>query len=440
MSKFCLLFCFLFSLYGLNSRAQQRDTNFILITNINVWDGLSDSVVRNQQVLIAGNHIGEVAATIIPPEGCVVIDGRGNTMIPGLTDAHVHLMFNVPMEQAYTQAHWGYIAARAAKSAENFLMEGFTTVRDMGGPVFGLKQAIDEGSVAGPRIYPSGALITQTAGYGDLRNPNDFNPQGNQNHLFHLQGWVYLVDGGSQVLNAVRENLRHGASQIKLVGGGSTGRNSAPLHAVQFTPGELEAAVQVANDWGTYVGVHAYGAEAVMRALLAGAKSIEHGNLMSDTAMHLLQEKGAFLVPQCACLLTDVASSENPEKFCLLQDGITNEMELAKKYGVKLAFGSDARGGLGTEKNALNEFVTRSRWYTPLEMLKQATSQNAELFALSGDLNPYPDGALGVIRNGAYADLLIYEGNPLENIQVLVDYGKNLKLIMKDGKIYKNEL
>lgn len=418
------------------------DTTVIMITNVNVWDGLSDSLQENCQVLVVGNHISRVASNIIPPAGALIIDGKGNTLIPGLSDAHLHLMFNVPMDQAYNNAHWAYVAARAAKAAENFLMEGFTTIRDMGGPVFGIKQAIDEGCIPGPRIYPSGALISQTSGHGDMRNANDMNPHwaGNNANLFQLQGWSYLADGQDEVLNAVRENLRHGATQIKMMAGGGIATDFDPLHTVQFTPEELEAGVKAAADWGTYVGVHVYNAEGIMRALEAGVKSIEHGHLINDTAMQMLKAKEAFLVPQSYWVYVNPQQSMNAVKFREAQEGAAREMELAKKYGVKLAFGTDVFGALGIEPDALKEFTARVKWYTPVEVLKQATSQNAELFALSGKLNPYPDGLLGVVKEGAYADLLIYEGNPLENIGVIVDFENNLKFIMKDGKIYKNEL
>lgn len=442
MKKLILGFIVIFLWLGADLKAQETSDSLIVITNVNVWDGLSDSLNSNYQVLIRGNHIQEVAPKVSLPAGAKIIDGKGYTLIPGLSDAHLHLMFNVPMNEAYNNAHWAYIGARAAKMAENFLMEGFTTVRDMGGPVFGLKQAIDEGDVPGPRIYPSGALISQTCGHGDMRNPNDLNPQwaGNNASLFQLQGWSYLADGREQVLNAVRENLRHGATQIKMMAGGGIATEFDPLHTVQFTEDELKAGVQAAEDWGTYVGVHVYNAEGIIRALNAGVKSIEHGHLINDTAMSLLKEKGAFLVPQSYWVMEDASFSNNPDKFIQAQAGAAHEMELAKKYGVKLAFGTDIFGDLGIEPDALKEFAARVKWYTPVEVLKQATSGNAGLFALSGKLNPYPDGTLGVIKSGAYADLLIYEGNPLQDITVIVDFPKHLKFIMKDGKIYKNEL
>lgn len=224
-----------------------------------------------------------------------------------------------------------------------------------------------------------------------------------------------------------------------MAGGGITSK-SDPIHTIQFTQEELEAGVQAASDWGTYVGVHVYTPAAIIRALNAGVKSIEHGQLINEEAMKMIKEKDAFLVPQSYWTMRDPATSSNPQKFLEVRKGAENEMNLAKKYGVKVAFGSDVFGNLGIAPQSMAEFTSRVRWYTPVEVLKQATSLNAELFALSGKLNPYPDGELGVIKEGAYADLLIYEGNPLQDIQVVVDFQKNLKFIMKDGKIYKNEL
>lgn len=425
-----------------SAQATESDSSAVVFINVNVWDGLSDSLLRNAQIVVIGNHIHQVGSGVTLPGGAKIIDGKGCTVIPGLSDAHVHLMFNMPMDKLYNSAPVAYVAARAVKSAENFLKEGFTTVRDMGGPVGGIKKAIDEGIIPGPRIYPSEAIISQTSGHGDMRNPNEIN-----SHLlcncappFELLGWSYLADGRPEVLNAVRENLRHGASQIKMMAGGGIATNYDPLHTVQFTEDELKAGVEAASDWGTYVGVHVYNPEGIMRALNAGVKTIEHGHLANDTAMMMIRDKGAYLVPQSYWILKDASMSNHPDKFKEAQAGAEHEMELAKKYGVKLGFGTDVFGYLGVEKDALSEFTARTKWYTPVEILKQATSGNAEIFALSGQLNPYPGGALGVIKEGAYADLLLYDKNPLEDIQVIVDYPAHLKLIMKDGKVYKNEL
>lgn len=442
MKIFRLILPLMITLWYSTSKAEPTQDQIIIITNVNVWDGIGNSLKNNYQVLIVGNHIKQVALRVTIPAGAKIIDGKGNTLIPGLSDAHLHLMFTMPMDKAYNNANWAYLAIRATKMAEQFLMQGFTTIRDMGGPVQGLKRAIDEGLIPGPRIYPSGAIISQTAGHGDMRNPNDMNPHwtGNNANFFQLQGWSYIVDGRSEILNAVRENFRHGATQVKMMAGGGITSKSDPIHTIQFTQEELEAGVQAASDWGTYVGVHVYTPAAIIRALNAGVKSIEHGQLINEEAMKMIKEKDAFLVPQSYWTMRDPATSSNPQKFLEVRKGAENEMNLAKKYGVKVAFGSDVFGNLGIAPQSMAEFTSRVRWYTPVEVLKQATSLNAELFALSGKLNPYPDGELGVIKEGAYADLLIYEGNPLQDIQVVVDFQKNLKFIMKDGKIYKNEL
>ena len=326
-------------------------------------------------------------------------------------------------------------------------MLGFTTVRDLGGPVFGLKRAIDEGLIPGPRIYPSGAFISQTSGHGDLRNAKETHPYWSDAalHPMDAQGWSFVVDGVPEVLKASRENLRKGATQLKVMAGGGIGSDFDPIHSIQFTPDELKAAVQAAADWDTYVTVHIYHAAGIKRALNAGVKCIDHGHLIDEEAMKLLKEKDAWLVPQSFWSLTpdsviDKYPPHRAKKMRLVYSGAITEMELAKKYDVNIAFGTDAFGPLGNEEKALKEFTSRNRWYTPIEILKQATSSNAELFGMSGKLNPYVDGKLGVIEKGAYADLLIYNENPLEDIQVIVNYKENLKLIMKNGKIFKNEL
>lgn len=419
----------------------------ILIQNVNVWDGTSDDLQRGQQVLVEGNLIKSVAKEILVAPEVRRIDGQGKTLIPGLSDAHLHLAFTMGLMDTRNKADWMYTAIRASKAAENFLMLGFTTVRDLGGPVFGLKEAIDEGLIPGPRIFPSGAFISQTSGHGDLRNPNDAHPYWSDAplHSMDAQGWSFVVDGVPEVLKAARENLKRGATQLKVMAGGGIGSDFDPIHSIQFTPEELRAAVQAAADWDTYVAVHVYHAEGITRALEAGVKCIDHGHLIDEKAIQLLKEKEAWLVPQSHWLMRSKESIEalpahRAKKVELVLAGAEREMELAKKYDVNLAFGTDAFGPLGGESKALNEFLTRTRWFSPVEVLKQATSENAKLFELSGKLHPYQAGRLGVIEAGAYADLLIYDGNPLEDIQVIVNYEEHLRFIMKDGEVIKNEL
>ncbi len=435
------------SVFPLSSYAQSP----ILIKNVNVWDGTSTALQKNVDVLIEKNLIIEVAKNITTPEGATIIDGSGNTLIPGLSDVHVHLALTMGMSTIRNEADWMYTAVRAAKSAENFLMLGFTTVRDLGGPSFGIQKAVDEGLIPGPRIYPSGAFISQTSGHGDSRNRNESSTywSGNQMHPIDALGWSYVVDGETEVLKASRENLRKGATQLKVMAGGGIDSEFDPIHSIQFTSKELEAAVQAAADWDTYVAVHIYNAEGAIRALEAGVKCLDHGHLINEEVVKLIKEKDAWLVPQTFWTTApadfwapgmDEIPPRLQKKLTPVLEGTVNAMNLAKKYGINIGFGTDAYGALGFETLALTEFTARTRWFTPLEILKQATSENARLLSLSGDTNPYTEGTLGVIKKGAYADLLIYDGNPLEDIEVIVNYGTHLKLIMKDGNIYKNEL
>ena len=444
-SKLPLNFTTLIFLCFFNHLLSAQD--YTLIKNVNVWDGTSDKLKNGQSVLIEDNLVKEVGKNLSAPDSATIIDGKGKTLIPGMSDAHTHLATTSRGNDRRNSEHWMYIAAKSTKAAENFLMLGFTTVRDLGGPVFGLKRAIDEGIVPGPRIYPSGGFLSQTSGHGDFRNPSEPNPHfaGKGNLPMDQQGLFYLVDGRPEVLKAARENLKNGATQLKVMAGGGISSEFDPIHSVQFTPDELSAAVEAAADWDTYVAVHIYTSKGIIRALNAGVKCIDHGHLVDEEAMKLIKEKDAWLVPQSYWSLrpapdSTVELTNRMKKSLQVRAGAINEMELAKKYDVNLGYGTDAFGPLGGEERALQEFTSRVRWYTPLEVLKQATSGNAKLLAMCGKLNPYTEGKLGVVEPGAYADLLIYEGNPLEDEQVIVNYKENLKLIMKDGKVYKNEL
>ncbi len=443
-TKFLTLF---FSFIGLAIYSQHTT----LLKNVNVWDGTSNVLNTNVSVLIKGNLIQRISKTISEPDDAIVIDGKGHTLIPGLSDAHVHLSATMSDKESRNEAHWMYTAVRTAKAAENFLMLGFTTVRDLGGPVFGIKRAVDEGLIPGPRIYPSGAYISQTSGHGDFRSSNEPSVQlsGGQMHPSDLLGWSFVVDGVPEVLKAARENLRKGATQLKVMAGGGISSDFDPIHSVQFTLEELEAAVQAAADWDTYVAVHIYESKGAIRALKAGVKCLDHGHLIDEETIKLIKAKDAWLVPQAFWTETpasfwvpgkDTIPEPLLKKIKPVLEGTDHVFKLAKKYDINVGFGSDAYGDLGYESYALKEFTTRTKWYSPLEVLKQATSGNARLLSLSGKINPYTEGRLGVIRAGAYADLLIYEGNPLENIDIVADPEKYLKFIMKDGKIFKNKL
>ena len=331
------------------------------------------------------------------------------------------------------------------------LMRGFTTARDAAGPVIGLRKAIDAGHVPGPRIYAAGPALSQTGGHFDIRGSERAQLLFSGCARTQSNGWstVILADGVPEVQKAAREIFRKGASHIKIMAGGGVATVYDPLDGLQFTPEEIRAIVVECEKVGSYAMAHIYTSEAITIALNAGVKCIDHGMLMDEATMRLLKEKDAFLVPSLAVgLFTPEELSyawptpETKAKGARIIAGMENEVMLAKKHKVKIGFGTDAFGPTNEafEMQSL-EFKARAKYFTPVEILKQATSVNAAIVAMSGPMmNPYREGPLGVIKAGAYADLLIVDGNPLENILLLGDPEKNLRVIMKDGKIYKDTL
>ncbi|QQO07463.1 metal-dependent hydrolase family protein [Breznakiella homolactica] len=427
--------------------AQNESSDGILFRNVLVFDGTGDSLSAPMDVLVRGNRIESISpAGASSPAGgnTTVIDGTGKVLMPGLIDAHWHSVMTGMTSLSMIISDIGYVYYKAGRSAENTLMRGFTTVRDMGGPTFGLKRAIDEGIILGPRIYPSGAMISQTAGHGDFRLPNDI-PKSPGAPLSYPEqaGMVAIADGPDEVLLRVREQLRQGASQIKLMAGGGVASPYDPIDVTQFTPAELRAAVEAAENWGTYVAVHVYTPRAIEIALNAGVKSIEHGQLMDEKTAMLIAQHGAwislqpFLDDEDANLHATASAQANKR---MVSTGTDRAYELAKKFNLKIAFGTDTLFDAANDGTKQGTHLAKlTRWFTPAEVLRQATSTNAELMALSGPRNPYP-GKLGVVEEGAYADLLLVNGNPLENIQLIADPVTNFLVIMKNGKIYKNTL
>jgi imidazolonepropionase-like amidohydrolase len=322
-------------------------------------------------------------------------------------------------------------------------MRGFTNVRDVGGPVFGLKRAIDEGTVIGPRIFPSGAIITVTSGHGDFRQPSEL-PRaiGAPGSRGEQVGAAMIADSPDEVRVRVREQLMRGASQIKLTAGGGVASPHSPLDAVTFTEDELRAAVEAAGNWGTYVTVHAYTPESIRRSITSGVKCIEHGHLMDEPTARLIAERGIWLSMQA--FPDELADAFPPgsferQKALEVFAGTDATYKLAKKYGIKTAWGTDIlfSGRLAQRQGEL--LAKLVRWYTPAEVLIMATGTNAQLLALSGQRNPYP-GKLGVVEEGALADLLLVDGDPIANIRLIEDPAKNFVVIMKDGRIYKNSI
>jgi len=415
-----------------------------LFENVRIFDGKGGQLSAPSNVLVRGNRIERISTTGIAIDqgaGTVLIAGGGRTLMPGLIDMHWHTMFVRPPVASLFTADVGYLNLLAGAEATATLLRGFTTVRDMGGPAFGLKQAIDEGTVAGPRIFPSGAIITITGGHGDFRPFTDL-PRvlGGPLTRQEILGASMVADSPDEVRVRVREQLMQGASQIKLTAGGGVASPHSPLDASTFTEPELRAAVEAAENWGTYVTVHAYTPTAIKRAIAAGVKCIEHGQLMDESTAKLMAERGIWLsiqpFPEELGNAVPPGSQER-EKFQEVFAGTDRAYALAKKYRLKTAWGTDVlfSQALATQQGAL--LVKLTKWYTPAEALVMATRTNAELLSMSGKRSPY-GGKLGVVEEGALADLLLIDGNPLENINLIADPAKNFKVIMKDGRIYKN--
>lgn len=416
----------------------------VLFQNVRVFDGTSATLSAPSNVLVRDGLIEKIAQQPLSAEGARVIDGGGRTLMPGLIDMHWHSMLvGLPLTVALT-ADAGYINLVAGVEARRALMRGFTTVRDVGGAVFGLKRAIDQGVIPGPRIHPSGAMISVTSGHGDFRSAADLpRTLGTPASRHDLAGDTAIADSPDEVRLRVREQLMRGASQIKLTAGGGVSSPHSPLDVVTFSEAELRAAVQAANDWGTYVTVHAYTPEAIQRSIKAGVQCIEHASLMDETSARMMAENGTWLSTQPFPDELANAFPRGSDEWQKAQEvfaGTDQTYRLAVKYKLKTAFGTDIlfSSQLAGQQGKLLASLTR--WYSPAEALIMATGSNGELLRLSGKRNPYPAGDVGVVREGALADLLLVDGNPLQNIALIGDPEKNFLVIMKDGAIVKDTL
>jgi imidazolonepropionase-like amidohydrolase len=415
----------------------------VVFANFLLFDGRSDALRGGLRLLVEGNQIKTIATgDMTAPDGARTIDCGGRVIMPGLIDAHWHSIFAALSVSDLFSKDVGYIFLAASVEAERTLMRGFTTIRDLGGPSFALKQAIDQGLTTGPRIYPSGAMITTTAGHGDMRPLSDL-PRLPGGPLSYMErtGATNIADSADEVRLRVREQLFQGASQIKLVGGGGVASPRTTLDMLTFGEAELRAGIEAAADRNTYATVHAYPPVAIGRAIAAGAQCIEHGHLMDEATARLMADKNIWLSTQPFVGEDDAPPLVGQSRINFLQviAGTNSVYTLAKEHKIKTAFGSDLlfSSQLTVRQGLMLTHLTR--WYSNAEILKMATSVNAELLALSGPRNPYP-GKLGVIEEGALADLLVVDGNPIEDIQLVADPGKNFMIIMKDGRIYKNSL
>jgi imidazolonepropionase-like amidohydrolase len=440
--------------------AENKPPAQVLFTNVNIFDGKADKLAMGMNVLVEGNLIKQVGKAVKGREDAKAIDGGGRTLMPGLIDAHSHLAMSFTSLFALENATWEEIAARTVIVAEETLMDGFTTVRDAGGMNGkGIKRMIDAGDLTGPRIFPSGGFIGGTSSHSDFRFLTMRTPgiDGvNDSNISRLE-MGYIVDGRPAILSVARRNLQMGATQLKLMGGGGVATEYDPWHSTTYTFDEMKAVVDVAESYGTYVMSHLNQPASISMALDAGVKSVEHGFVIDEPTMKKLVEKGAYLSSQITGTSKELASlpgltKESLRKLTLAHGQMKDYFTLVKKYKPKQVFAVDAV--LASRANYIrqrrHEIWLFANKFGNFAMLKAATSTAGELVNMTKQ-TAYHDGKIGVIEAGAYADILLVDGNPLQDIEAIGGSElwlkapepteiKTMRLIMKDGKIYKNTL
>ncbi len=444
-SKLILAICSLMIMFCINVSAQEaKAEKQILIKNVSIFNGNSGKLISGKDVVVEGNKIKSIVSSGgNESKFDEVIDGKGGYLSPGIIDCHAHAVMGGD-ENTFLNGDQHYVQLFAAMEMEEMLLRGVTTIRDAGGNTFALKKAIDDGLVDGPRIYPSGAILSQYSGHVDFRTPNPANlPKewGGQISPGEVNGHAMLANGPDQVMMAVRQQLFLGATQIKLAVGGGVSSFTDPLYVNEYTTAEIKAAVDAANDYGTYVMTHVFNEVGVKRAIEAGVKTIEHGHLMNEEDAKLMAEKGVILSTQCQVMAQLAPIYTDPIRKGKLDEAMTgmdNMFKMAKKYNIKVAYGTDLLFSYEGRKEQLKDLTLRKQWYNSSEIMIQATGTGGEVVGLCGKRNPY--GKVGVIEEGAMADILIYSKNPLEDVSIVEDYDNNLKLIIKDGKTYKNTL
>jgi len=411
----------------------------VVIRGARIFNGHEPELI-NADVLVTGQLIEKIGPNLEVPDDAFEIKADGHTLIPGLIDAHWHGVYataSIPQLMTTNEGYWNLLTSVAQRDT---LYRGFTTVRDAAGPMFDIARATNEGLIIGPRVFPSGPAISQTAGHMDFRMTNEVPATPEQLHPYERADMFYIADGVPEVIRRSRENLMQGATQLKLMAGGGVTSAYDPIHTKQFTLDELKAAVEVAENWGTYVHTHAINDEAVNHSIDGGAACVEHGHMATLETLKRMKETGTWLSIQPFMDDEDAPALNDFQKakYKFVTDGTDFVYTEGKKLGVKFAFGTDTLFSADLAKRQGAQLAKLKKWFTPFEALKMATHDNAELLKLSGKLTPYPLGPLGVIEEGAYADIILVDGNPLENLDLVGDPEKNFDVIMKDGVIYKN--
>ena len=404
-----------------------------ILRNVSVLDAENGSLSAEQSVVIEGSRIADVGPALTGPDDAVIMDGAGRTVMPGLIDAHTHPA--VVDHDVFGMAEWppAYVAARASRALAGMLARGFTSIRDVGGGDIGLARAVEEGYFTGPRVFYGGKQLTQTGGAGDWRAPSRRVYDDN----YYSPAIGVICDGVPEVRRAVREEVRRGAHHIKVYLSGAVDSPSDRVDSTQFSMEELSAIVEEATAANIYVAGHAYTSRAINRGLEAGVRSIEHGNLMDESSMPLFKKHQAYYVPTIVTYYALAARSRQgllpgdiDVKLQEVIHGALGALEMAHTAGLSIVYGTDLFAD--THDQQLQEFIIRSEIQPPADLIRSATSTAARLLQR--------EGGLGVVAPGALADLLVIDGNPLEDIRVLTTPERTLKLIMKGGQIFKNEL
>ncbi len=428
------------------AQEKTEEVTTVLITNVNVWDGIADKSIA-ADVLIEGDKFKEIKAGIKAPKGATVIDGKGGTLIPGLIDMHQHLM----LWGGTTEGTFDYDAyaqgARAKVMMDRLIGQGYTTLRDIGGNSLSIAQLVKEGKLDGPRIYSSGPVISQTGGHGDWGPANEMPGHGNYQTM---TANTHVVDGVPEVIKAARWNFRNGANFIKVMAGGGVASTFDPLNMTQMNLDELKAIVEVAEAYESYVAVHAYHDRSYNMALDAGVKSFEHGFLITEpTVKRMSETDGVFWSWQPFGSYTLFAggfpewfTADMREKGAAVNKGAVIVPPLMRKYGVPVILGSDMFGEevKFARTNIVSAKEVPNTGYTDLEIMKMATSNGGKILTRSGPgRDPYKAAKLGVVEVGAWADLNIWTEDPTKDVNILKS-DDNLKVVIKGGKVYKNSL
>ena len=404
----------------------------IIFANCAVLDGTRKERREDHHVLVEGDRIREVSDAPIKSGTARTIDLKGRTLMPGLIDAHVHVLaVDLPLDRL-SDRPVTLLTLQAAKVLEGMLQRGFTTIRDAGGADGGLAEAVEEGLVHGPRIFPSGMALSQTGGHGDVR-PRTQSVETCACCAGGLAG-SRIADGVAECRRAARDELRKGATQIKILASGGVASPYDPIWNLQYSEEEVRAIVEEARAWRTYVLAHAYSPEAIRRSIEFGVRSIEHGNLIDRATAEHVAGADAFVVPTLATYDAlhrfgrELGFTEtNMAKLAEVREAGLGSLEILQRAGVKIGWGTDLLGPM--HRHQSREFIIRAEAMAPFDIIRSATLVNAELLNRAGDL--------GVIAPGARADLIAVDGDPLTDISLLDGQGEHLTQIMKDGVFYK---